>query len=136
MSTIFKPPYSISAINVFGLILSVEFHINEYITFSNFLMKPSGVGKKWAGYRTLGTINDFIVVILPNRVKLRLFQEFKVFSASLSFDHQFKSMHASLTSPIYMPRYLTGLLGHFMLPPLLILCFVLFPNQIPSVLFH
>ena len=60
MSTICKTPYSISAINVFLLILSVEFHINEYITFSNFLMKPSGDGKKWAGYRTLGTINDFL----------------------------------------------------------------------------
>ena len=87
MSTIFKPPYSISAINVLLLILSVEFHIKEHITFSNFLMKPSGVGKKWTGYRTLGTINDFITVIVPNRVKLCLFQEFKVFSASLSFDH-------------------------------------------------
>ena len=65
MSTIFKPSYSISAINVFLLILSVEFHIKEYITFSNFSMKPCGVGKKWAVYRTLGTITDFIIVIVP-----------------------------------------------------------------------
>ena len=85
-------------------------------------MYPVGMSKKCAENSNWGINNDFITVTFPKMVSFLFCQEDNFFFMFSYFLSQFNLLHSFLSFPIYIPRHLTGSVGHFMPATLQFLC--------------